>query len=113
MLNGLCWKQTEIILSFLRLHPTTAFQSILLFHLIFPCHIFLPFHAVHGVPVTRILSGLPFPPLVGHILLEVFIMTCPYWVALHGMSHSFVELCKPLHHDKVVIREGIKKDYEI
>ena len=30
ILNGLPWKQTEIILSFLRLHPGTAFQSLLL-----------------------------------------------------------------------------------
>ena len=27
MLNGLPWKQTEIILSFLRLHPSTAFWT--------------------------------------------------------------------------------------
>ena len=26
-LNGLLWKRTEIILSFLRLHPSTAFQT--------------------------------------------------------------------------------------
>ena len=30
ILNGLPWKRTEIILSFLRLHPSTAFQSLLL-----------------------------------------------------------------------------------
>ena len=30
MLNGLPWEQTEIILSFLRLHPNTAFQTLLL-----------------------------------------------------------------------------------
>ena len=30
MLNGLPWKWTEIILLFLRLHPSTAFQSMLL-----------------------------------------------------------------------------------
>ena len=29
-LNGLPWKQTEIILSFLRLHPSTAFWTLLL-----------------------------------------------------------------------------------
>ena len=29
VLNGLPWKQSEIILSFLRLHPNTAFQSLL------------------------------------------------------------------------------------
>ena len=28
LLNGLPWKQTEIILSFLRLHPNTAFQTL-------------------------------------------------------------------------------------
>ena len=27
LLNGLPWKRTEIILSFLRLHPSTAFDS--------------------------------------------------------------------------------------
>ena len=30
MSNGLPWKGTEIILSFLRLHPSTAFQTLLL-----------------------------------------------------------------------------------
>ena len=30
ILYGLSWKRTEIILSFLRLHPSTAFQTLLL-----------------------------------------------------------------------------------
>jgi len=30
ILNGLPWKQTEIILSFLRLHPSTVFWTLLL-----------------------------------------------------------------------------------
>ena len=30
ILNGLPWKRTEIILSFLRLHPSNAFQTLLL-----------------------------------------------------------------------------------
>ena len=30
ILNGLPWKRTEIILSFLRLHPSTTFQTLLL-----------------------------------------------------------------------------------
>ena len=30
ILNGLPWKQTEIILLFLRLHPSTAFWTLLL-----------------------------------------------------------------------------------
>ena len=28
MLNSLPWKQTEIILSFLRLHPSSAFRTL-------------------------------------------------------------------------------------
>ena len=51
-------------------------------------------------------SGLPFPPSVDHVLSELFIMTPPSWVALHSMAHSFIELCKPLHHDKAMIHEG-------
>ena len=27
-------------------------------------------------------------------------------VALHGMAHSFIELCKPLFYDKAVTCEG-------
>ena len=45
-------------------------------------------------------SGLPFPPPVGHVLSELFTMTCP-----SSVSHSFIELHKPLHHDKAVIHE--------
>ena len=30
ILNGLPWKRTEIILSFFRLYPSTAFQTLLL-----------------------------------------------------------------------------------
>ena len=41
-----------------------------------------------------------------HVLSELFIMTPPSWVALHSMAHSFIELCKPLHHDKAMIHEG-------
>ena len=33
-------------------------------------------------------------------------MTCPFWFALHGMAHSFIELCKPLCHNKSVVHEG-------
>ena len=40
-----------------------------------------------------------------HILLELFPMTHLPWVSLHGMAHNFIELCKPLCHDKAVIHE--------
>ena len=34
-------------------------------------------------------------------------MTCPSWVGLHSIAHSFSELFKPLRHDKAVIHEGV------
>ena len=32
-------------------------------------------------------------------------MTHPSWTALHGMAHTFIELCKPLCYNKAVIHE--------
>ena len=43
-------------------------------------------------------NGLPFPSPVDHILSELSTMTCPSWVALHGMAHSFTELDKAVVH---------------
>ena len=34
-------------------------------------------------------------------------MTRPSWVALHCRAYSFIELCRPLRHDKAVIHEGV------
>ena len=51
-------------------------------------------------------SGLPFPLAVGHVLSELS-MTHLSWVALHGMTDSFIELHKPLHLDKPIIHEGV------
>ena len=65
---------------------------------IFQCLIFLPFHTVHGVFKARILSGLPFPSPVDHILSDLSTMTHPSWVALHGMAHGFIELDKAVVH---------------
>ena len=73
--------------------------------LTFQSHISLPFHTVHGVLEGRYWNGLQFPTPVAHVLSQFFTMTCLSWVALHGMAHIFIELCKPLHHDKVVIHE--------
>ena len=36
-------------------------------------------------------SGLPFLSLVDHVFSELFTMTCPSWVVLHGMAHSFID----------------------
>ena len=52
-------------------------------------------------------SGLPFSPPVDHILSERSTVTHLSWVALHSMAHSFIELCKPVRHDKAVIHEGV------
>ena len=38
---------------------------------------------------------------------ELFTKTCPSLVAMHGMVTSSNELCKPLHHEKAAIHEGV------
>ena len=53
------------------------------------------------------LGWFAIPPPVDHILSEFSAMTCPSWVALHDIAHSYFELCKPLCQDKVVIHGGI------
>ena len=37
-------------------------------------------------------SGLLFPSPVDHVLSELSTMTHPFWMALQGMTHSFIEL---------------------
>ena len=51
-------------------------------------------------------NGFPSPLTVGHVLSELSMTRLP-WVALHGMTHSFIELHKPLHLDKPIIHEGV------
>ena len=63
---------------------------------IFWCHVFCFFILFMGFSRQEYWSGLPFPPPVDRILSEPFSMTCPSWVALHGMAYSFIELCKPV-----------------
>ena len=43
-------------------------------------------------------SGLPFPSPVDHSLSELSTMTLLYWVAPHGMVHSFTGLDKAVIH---------------
>ena len=43
-------------------------------------------------------SGLSFPSLVDHVLSELSTMTHPFWVALQGIAHSFIELYKAMVH---------------
>ena len=59
-----------------------------------------------GLSQQEYWRGLPFPPLVDLILSELFTITYLSWVALHGMAHSFIELHRPLCHEKAVVLEG-------
>ena len=51
-----------------------------------------------GFSRKECLSGLPFSSPVDHVLSELSTMTCPSWVALHGMARSFIELDKVVFH---------------
>ena len=64
--------------------------------LIFQFHIFLPFHTAHGVLVTRVLEWFAIPSSSGPHCVRTVHYDCLSWVTLHGMAHSFTELCKPL-----------------
>ena len=48
--------------------------------------ILLPFHTVHGVLKAGMLKWLTIPSPSS----DLSIMTCPSWVALHGMTDSFM-----------------------
>ena len=76
--------------------------------IIFWCHIFLPFHIVHGIPEARTLEWFAIPSSGEPGFIRTFYCDSSIWVALHGMTHSFIELCKPLLHDKTVIHEATK-----
>ena len=43
-------------------------------------------------------SGLPFPSPVGHVFSEPSFMNHLPRVALHGLSHTFIELDKSVVH---------------
>ena len=58
-------------------------------------------------------SGLSFPPPVDHIFSGLFTMTCLSWVALHSTVHNFIELHKPLQHNKAMIQEGVSSLYVV
>ena len=65
---------------------------------IFQCHIFLPFHTLHGVLKARILKQFAIPSPVNHVLSELSTMTHPSCVALQGMAHHSTELDKFVIH---------------
>ena len=49
---------------------------------------------------------LAFLPSVHHVLSGPFTVTRTYWVSLHCMAQSFIELGKPFCLNKAVIHEG-------
>ena len=53
--------------------------------------LFIPFM---GFSRQEYWSGLPLSSPMDHILSELSTMTCPSWVALHSMAHSFIKLDK-------------------
>ena len=61
---------------------------------IFQCHIFLLFHTVYGVLRPRMLKWcvISFSSRPDDVLSSLCTITHLYWVALHGMAHSFIEL---------------------
>ena len=64
---------------------------------IFQCHIFLPFHTVHGVLKARILKWFAIPLSSG----TCFVRTLHHdlsWVTLYGMADSFIELDQTVIH---------------
>ena len=62
------------------------------------------FYIVMGFSRQEYWSGLPFPSPGDYILSELSILTLPSWVALHGMTHSFIELDKAVVHVISLVR---------
>ena len=69
--------------------------------------VFQLYHTIHGVLIANILEWVAFPSPTDHIFSELFIMTHPSWVALHSMAYSFIDFCKPLHHNTAVILQRL------
>ena len=70
---------------------------------IFQC----PFHTVHGVLKARILKWFPIPFPIGPHSVQLFTMTHPFWVTLHSIAHSFIELDKAVIHRVFLIADDI------
>ena len=66
--------------------------------LIFQCHIFLPFHTVHGVLKARILKWFAIPFSSGSRFVRTLHHDPSVLGGLHGMAHSFIELDKAVVH---------------
>ena len=83
------------------LFPSSLLDSYQPGGLIFQCNFFfffLPFCIVHGVLKARILKWFAISFSSGPCFVRTFHHD-PSWVALHGMSHSFIELDKAVVHE--------------
>ena len=64
--------------------------------LIFWCHIFLPFRTVHGILRARIPEWFAIPSFSRPHFVRTLHYDPLFWVTLHVMAHSFIELHKSL-----------------
>ena len=58
----------------------------------------LEFQLLHQAFQWLFRNDLPFPFPVDHVLWELSSVTCPFWVALYSMAHSFIELDEAVVH---------------
>ena len=67
---------------------------------IFQCHIFFVCLFILFMEFSKqeYWSGLPFTSPVECFLSELSIMIHPFWMALQGIAHSFIELDKAMIH---------------
>ena len=78
------------------LFPSSILDAFQTGELSFGVIYFCPFIQFMGFSGQVYWGSLAFPSPVDHILSELSAVTCPSWVALHRMSHSFIELCNPI-----------------
>ena len=78
--------------------PKEEYHSIYFLHMYICMHVYACVYIYIlfiGFSQQEYSGGLPSPSLVDHILLELFTLTCLFWVALHHVTHSFTEFIAP------------------
>ena len=100
--TGYCFCLGSVFSSFLELFlhwsPVAYWASTDLGRSFFSVLSFCLFILFMGFSRQEYWSGLPFLSPVDHVSSELSTMTCPSWVALHSMAHSFIELDKAVVH---------------
>ena len=85
--------------------PSSIFDTFRPGVLILWCCTFLPFHTAYGFLQARILEWFSITSSSGPSFVRTLHYDLSILVALPGMAHSFIELCKPLHCNKAVIHD--------